>query len=447
MGRSRRQSAWSGRTNGLAVAAPVLTGTLLFVLYWWTLAPTISELHDNLDSAELVTVASVSGVAHPPGGAIWLPLGRLTLDALSFIEEPARRTNLLSAACMAAAGAILASTALRWRRGTPAWAGILAGLMSGVAPITWAQGLVTEVLALQALLSALALWLASDASEGRRWPAFALVLGLLCWNHPTGLALAVPLASACLVRHRPSRPTAMQALLAFALPGLWSVAYLWLRADAPIVWGDTGSVRGIWAHLSGEVYQDAIDWSSMGSSVPETLRRAFAQLPLPVWLLVPIGATALGRTRPALATSVAMTCVLLVVFVSAYRVTGRQDYLATVTSITSLAAAYGSVEAWAWLRSRLPTPPARLACAAMVWGLLGVWVVIVGDDVSRRGDTALRDEAVRVLQQQESGASIETTSDLDLFALWYAQVVLGERPDVTIRDIRGIAPVIGGSAD
>jgi hypothetical protein len=431
----------------VAVAAPVLTGALLFVLYWWTLAPTISELHDNLDSAELVVVASVSGVAHPPGGAIWLPLGRLALDALPFIEEPAQRTNVLSAFCMATAGAVLASAALRWRRSTPAWAGILAGLMAGVAPITWAQGLVTEVLALQALLTALALWLAPDASEGRRWPAFALVLGLLSWNHPTGLALAVPLAGACLLRHRPSRSVTTRALAAFAIPGIWSVTYLWLRADAPIAWGDTDSVRGIWAHLSGDAYQGALDWSSVGASVPETLRRTFAQLPPPAWLLVTIGAATLGRARPALAAAVAVTCALIVVFVSAYRVTGRQDYLATITLIASLATAYGAVEAWAWLRRRLPTRAARLASAAIVWGLLGVWVVVVGDDVSRRGDTALRDAAVTLIRQQEPGAIIETTSDLDLFALWYAQVILGERPDVTIRQVSGIAPVIGGGTN
>lgn len=53
-----------------AIALPLLTTLLLFVLYWWTLAPSISELHDNVDSAELVVIASVGKVAHPPGAAI-----------------------------------------------------------------------------------------------------------------------------------------------------------------------------------------------------------------------------------------------------------------------------------------------------------------------------------------------------------------------------------------
>jgi hypothetical protein len=89
-------------TLGSRWGAPLLATAILLALYWWTLAPSISELHDNVDSAELVTVASVLGVAHPPGSALWLPLGRAALEAFPFLDEPAQRTNLLSALCMAA---------------------------------------------------------------------------------------------------------------------------------------------------------------------------------------------------------------------------------------------------------------------------------------------------------------------------------------------------------
>ena len=74
------------------------------------------------------------------------------------------------------------------------------------------------MLALQALLGALALVLVIDASVGRRWMAFALVLGLLSWNHPTGLALAVPLGIATLIRARPARRTWPWAVAAFLAP-------------------------------------------------------------------------------------------------------------------------------------------------------------------------------------------------------------------------------------
>ncbi|MQC18503.1 MAG: DUF2723 domain-containing protein [Chloroflexi bacterium] len=434
--RSRR---WRARAGEGGVTPALLTSAVLFALYWWTLAPSIEELHDNVDSAELVAVASVAGVAHPPGSAIWVPLGWFTLETLTFIEEPARRTNLMSALAMALACGILAPAAMRWRPNTPVWAATAAGILAGTAPLTWAQGIVTEVLALHALLAALAIWLAPDAAQGRRWPVFALVLGLLCWDHPTGLALAVPLTAACLVRGRPRSRSALGALVLFTLPAVYSVAYLWLRADAPITWGDTSNIAGIWSHLSGEVYQGAIERSPAGiaGDLPETLRRTLAQLPPPVWLLVVMGSLAISRSRPMLGAALAITCALLIGFVSAYRVTGRQDYLATVVLIAAMVSAHGAADAWDWLAVRLPTRLARTATAAILAGLVAVWIVFVGNDISLRGDTTLRDAAVERIRMQGPGAVIETDDDADLFPLWYTQVVLGERPDVTIRDIRG----------
>ena len=237
----------------------------------------------------------------------------------------------------------------------------------------------------------------------------------------------------------------MLALL--LLPGVFTVAYLWLRADASIAWGDTRSVAGIWDHLAGRVYQDAVERSPsvVLAAVPETLRRTLAQLPLAACLLVVPGGLAIARSRPALGLALATACVLLIVFVSAYRATGRQDYLATVVLVASMAAGYGAVEAWAWIRHRLPTERAARAAALGAWGLLAVWVVVNGNAVSLRGETTLHDAAIARLQAQEPGAVIETGTDADTFSLWYAQVVLGERPDVTIRDVRGLAPVIGGT--
>jgi hypothetical protein len=419
---------------------------VLLALYWWTLAPSIAELHDNVDSGELVAVASVSGIAHPPGSAIWLPVARLALEAFVFLEEPAARTNLLSAICMAAAAGLLGLAVLRWRPATPVWAAALATIIAGTAPLTWSQGIVTEVLALQALLTSAALVLAPDAARGKRWPAFALVLGLLAWNHPTGLALVVPLAAACLWRGRPGRAEATRAMVMFALPGVFSIAYLWLRADASIAWGDTSSVRGIWEHLSGQIYQGAIERSPtvIVQGIPETLRRTLGELPPPAWLLVIPGTLVIAQSRPAFGVAMTVMCVLVIVFVSAYRATGRQDYLAPVLFVAAMAAAYGADEAWTWARRRLPTRRSAHAAALCAWGLVAVWMVNVGNDVSLRGDTTLRDNAVAWLEVQEPGAVLLTSSDAETFSLWYAVVVLGVRPDVTVIDVRGLAPVVGG---
>lgn len=419
-------------------------GLFLLLLYWWTVAPSISALHDNVDSAELVTVASVTGIAHPPGSAIWVPLGRAALELLGFIEEPALRTNLLSVVCMALAGALIAVAARRWMPGTPAWACALAGLLAGLAPIPWAQALVTEVLALQALLTALALVLAVEAARGRTWVPFALTLGLLAWNHPTGLAVALPLGIACLALARPGARTLGVPFAFFLLPGAYTVAYLVLRADAPLAWGDTSTARGIWDHLSGDLYRHALDPSpdTVLSSLPETLRHSLRQWPPLLWPLLPVGMLVIGRARPVLAAALGVSAVLLVLFVSTYRVTGRQDYLTTVAFVGALLVAWGLPPAVDWTRRLLPQPPPRFTTSAIAVGLLALWLVVNGDEASRRGDTALRDEAVAILAAAEPDAVIETDRDERTFPLWYARVVLGERPDVTVIDIRGLAPVV-----
>lgn len=419
-------------------------GLVLLLLYWWTVAPSISALHDNVDSAELAAVASVTGIAHPPGSAIWIPLGRGALDLLGFIEEPALRTNLLSAVCMAIAGALIAVAARRWVPGTPAWACGLGGLLAGLAPIPWAQALVTEVLALQALLTALALVLAVDAARGRAWAAFALALGLVAWNHPTGLAVALPLGIACLALARPRTRTLGVPLALFLLPGVYTVAYLLLRADAPLAWGDTSTLGGVWDHLSGAAYRDALerDPSAVLQAVPETLRRTARQIPPLAWPLLPVGALAVARSRPALAASLGVSVVLLVLFVSAYRATGRQDYLTPVAFAGALLVAWGMPPAVDWARRLLPQPPPRAPTSAIAVGLLTLWLVVNGDEVSRRGDTALRDDAVAILAAAAPDAVIESDRDERTFPLWYARVVLGERPDVTVIDTRGLAPVV-----
>ena len=39
---------------------------------------------------------------------------------------------------------------------------------------------------------------------------------------------------------------------------------------------------------------------------------------------------------------------------------------------------------------------------------------------------------------------IESDRDEEMFPLWYAQAMLGDRPDVTLLDTRGAAPVLRG---
>lgn len=431
------------RRHGTPLSA-ALVAIVLGGLYWWTIAPTIAPLHGTVDSAELVSVANVLGVAHPTGEAIWLPLGRLALAVVP-VEEPALRTNLLSAGLMALAGALVAVAARRWRPETPPWGAAVAGLLFGLAPIVWAQAIVTEVYALQAVVAALALVLAADAAQGRRWRAFALVLGVLVGSHITGLALAAPLLVATLASpRRPQGPEAAWCAGLFALPLLYSVAYLWLRADAEIAWGHTDTLSGLIDHLGGASYREAVDLSpqTILTAVPETVRQAFWQLPPPAWLLLLPGALSLGRTRVSLALVLLVWGSLLTVFISGYRANGREDYLQGVAMAFALLAGWGAVEAWEWTVRRLDTS-ARAGLGVILAGLIATWAVWVGHEVALRGDTSLRDEARARLADVPEFGHLYTERDQETFPLWYVTTVLHERADVTIVDLRQVAPSVG----
>ncbi len=422
-----------------------LVATVLGALYAWTVAPTIAVLHNTVDSAELVSVAAVLGVAHPTGEAIWLPLARLALEVVP-ADEPALRTNLLSVVLMALAGALVAVAARRWRPETPWWGAAVAGLLFGLAPVVWAQAIVTEVYALQAVIAALALTLGADAVEGRRWRPFAFVLGVLVASHLTGLALAAPLLMAALAGpRRPQGREAAWCLALFVLPLLYCAGYLWLRADAEIAWGDTGTLRGLLDHLGGASYRKAVDLSPQDvlSAVPETMRRALRQLPPPAWLLLIPGTLAVVRTRGRLALVLFAWVAALVLFISGYLVLGREDYLQGTTMALALVAGWGAVDVWEWIAGRLPERSARAALGLVVTGLFAVWAVWVGDDVSLRGDTTLVDEARARLAEVGDFGHIQTGRDRETFPLWYVTTVLGERADVTIIDERLNAPTVG----
>lgn len=423
----------------------LVVALILGALYGWTVAPTIAVLHDTVDGPELISVAAVLGVAHPPGQALWLPLGRLALGIVP-AAEPALRTNLLSVVLMALGGALVSVAARRWRPETPWWGAASAGLFFGLAPVVWAQATVTEVYALQAGLAALALVLGADAARGRHWRAFAFVLGLLATSHLTGLALAVPLVVAALAGSRGlrAREAAWCAGL-FLLPMAYSVAYLWLRADAPIAWGDTGSLRGLADHLLGATYRDALERSPRAvlSAVPETVRSVLRQLPPPAWLLLVPGAFAVARARGALALVLGAWFPLLTVFTSAYLVSGREDYLQGTTMALALVAGWGAVSAWDWAAQRLGDRGARTALGGVVAGLFALWAVWVGHDVSRRGDTTLVEEARAALVSVAEHGRIDTFDDRQTFPLWYVTTVLREREDVTVVDVRAIAPRVG----
>jgi hypothetical protein len=64
-------------------------------------------------------------------------------------------------------------------------------------------------------------------------------------------------------------------------------------------------------------------------------------------------------------------------------------------------------------------------------------IPMVGNSVSapRNGETLARDYAIDILESVEPGGILITAGDNDTFPLWYAQQVMGVRPDITLANL------------
>jgi len=72
----------------------LLAAVIAFVVYWLTLAHTITWLHDGADSGDLVGAAFIYGIPHPPGYPLYTLVGSL----FAHIEgmEPAQGMAIFS---------------------------------------------------------------------------------------------------------------------------------------------------------------------------------------------------------------------------------------------------------------------------------------------------------------------------------------------------------------
>ena len=83
----------------------LIAGLVAFIVYVYTLAPTITWRNEGTDSGDLATAVAVGGVPHPPGYPTYLILGE-AFKLLPF-GDIAYRLNLLSAACAALTVAVV----------------------------------------------------------------------------------------------------------------------------------------------------------------------------------------------------------------------------------------------------------------------------------------------------------------------------------------------------
>jgi hypothetical protein len=208
------------------------------------------------DAGEFAAAAAVLGVAHAPGYPLYVLLAK-AFGFLLPLGTWAYRTNLLSAACGAAALALF-SDALR-RLGAGQAARLGAALVLGLTPLCSRHSAVTEVFSLHLLCAAALLWIVAAAGDRLLQPgpaaALGLTFGLGLGDHQT-LALVLP-ALLLAGRGKPeSLPRACACAALGAAAGFGVHAALPLRAlkNPPLDWDHATTLSSFWRLLARKDY-------------------------------------------------------------------------------------------------------------------------------------------------------------------------------------------------
>jgi hypothetical protein len=427
------------------LAAPVVVGLLSLIASWQTLLPGVGFW----DTGELQAVAPLLGTAHPTGFPTYVLLGWLASVVLTPLGEPAFRMNLFAAICIAVAAGVVVDLVRALTRSTAL--GVLAGIGLALTPIVWAVGTHAEAHALHLALVAVLLRLLVAWEAGgsdRVLIAAAVVFGVALGNHTLTLLLA-PGIGLFVLAVQPEileRPRLVLACVG-ALVATVGLVYLELplRAgpfEAPLVYGRPATWDGFWYIVLAEQFRGSLTnpLADLGGTIAMLTWRTVAAFG-PLAILVPAAfvVTAVRHPRYALltGTGLAITCVFAASYINADI---DRYYLVPV------------LIAWTWIgiaagaavdvldgqlgglggagRTALA---AVLAVALLVPTMTAVPGRLVRLD--RSHDTAAAAWVDRALTVMEPGAVIVSWWSYST-PLWYAQLVEGRRPDITIVDDR-----------
>jgi hypothetical protein len=464
---------------------PWTVAAVAFLVYLRTMAP---ALHLG-DGPELAAAAHVLGVPHPTGYPLQMILLKL-VTLLVPVGEVITRTTLFSALCMAAAAGVTADLLRALLAGAepamPAKAALIAGACGGAAAaflqFHWANATVTEVYALQFLLSVVFFRMLakffSDSSV-RALLGSALCLGLGFAHHRLTVTLAPALLIALLVAgsrlgaSRAWRLAAASAAVVAACLALY--LYLPVRASAlpAINWGDTRSLPNLMHHVGGGDYpqhrllqatpgnpftgaaymrfsgritaQLLNDFAAQMAPLRRELvfrpefGRAFSRPSGAGWavlcalgILFALGALRLSRGAPWISLCVAAATAANLLVVYLYNIADVTDYYLVPFWAGWLCVFAGAVNVLArGGRWRLPAEAYYALALAPVAILAAQWQAC-----DRSRDDSAETLAATVLPEQRDimpeGSVLVTGGDWDIYSAWYKQIARRERTDVLV---------------
>ena len=413
-------------------------------LYLW-LAP--AHVVDG-DNAEFSTLGALGGAALPPG----YPLYVLWLRALAWLPgaSPAHTAALATALLGAISIAVMHAACRAW--GARPVAATLACAIFAGAPLIMTMNTEAEVFALNNVIVAAVLWLAAERGPlrgVRRAFALGLVAGLGLANHQT-CVLVAPIGILGVVRAvRESRWTAVPAATGALALGLAPYAYL---VVAPVHAGSWGGIHGASGLVSMFLRSE---YGTFGTFVPsgvqgslltnlealaDTLGRTWWWLPALAGIAAAVhrGLRRADGKEPRagwwmwLASFALAGPVLASRFNLAPEGLGRYvvDRFHIMPALLLAIPVADAIDRLAPIAARaLPRANAALANAIAIC----VFAAVAGTSlphVLHVHSPAVEQQARTVLRMLPPGAIVYGFDDDLGLGITYAQVALGERPDV-----------------
>ena len=445
-------------------AFDALTFFLALLLYVVTTAPDVLPA----DSGEFQIVASVGGVAHPPGYPLYTMIGWL-FTRLVPVGNEAYRLNMMSALLAAASLTLIGAATRRWARKLgferPAAliGGVVAALTLGTATTFWSQATIANIRMPTVLAAALALYALARFADApdqhhadRAVLLLALAMGLGIGHHPSlvfvGIFFVVYLALTdprfFLQPRRWWKPLLVVVL------SLLPLLYLPLRgaAGAPLSPPGLNEWDGFVHHVTAQGFEGDMFAFANAEALPHrlTLVPTLFLLQFNRVLLVAsvLGLLVLAWLDWRLLILLAGGLILHTFVSITYRAPQTVEYM--MPAYLPIAVSVGMLTAW-FLSSLLPRRISGLSVAKYAKAgaaLLAAAVLLAGlvNGLNHAPSflTLADDHSTREMMESILGPAPANALILADWRwatpLWYLQWVEGQRPDV---DVQYVYPVPG----
>ncbi len=446
---------------------PLITGIFVFIIYIFTLAPSVLEI----DSGELATVQIMLGIAHPTG----YPLFTLAGYIFSLIPLPMSgimQANLLAAIyCSITVGVTVViirmilesqvqeidhikpakqkSKKMEFAAVQPEWTKVLLSIFGGLvlafSRTFWLQSVSVEVYSLHLLLVSLIVYylvkimLQQTNKLKKYWIITAVLFGLAFSNHMTTLLLIPGALYAFYITNKSGKYKIKHlAVPAAGFIGTLAILYSYLpirAASEPVLnWGNPVNFSNFFRHVSGAQYQVWL-FSSL-EAAKKQLVNFFSYLPneftYPVLIIAVAGLISLYKFNKRLFTFFSVSFAFTVLYSSNYDIKDLETYYLLAYPIIAIFSVLGVVK----FIDKIITQkfPALISITALT--ILIVYLFYSNYSYTNRSDDYTFEDYTKEVINSTQDHSIILSYQWDYFisASYYFQYCENYRTDVKVID-------------